>query len=315
MKLSTAHPQHSSRFHRWLAEFKLERNWPLYVMILLPIIFVLVFNYVPLYGLLMAFQDFNPAKGILGSEFVGLKWFRMAMNMPDFGNIVSNTVSIAVGKIVFGQLMALLFALLLNEVRTPSYKKTIQTITYFPHFLSWVIIGGIFTDLLTSQGLINKFIGLFGAGPIFFLGDNRYFQGTMIALDVWKEFGYNAIMYLAAMTAINLELYDAATIDGAGRLQQAFRITIPSIRTTILMLAVLSLGGIFNAGFEQILVMYNPAVYETGDILDTFIYRQGLLDAQYSLSTAIGLFKSVISLTLMLITNRIATKHFDYRIF
>lgn len=306
-----ASPQKKS----WVDSLHLARTWQLYAMLIIPLILTIIFDYTPLYGLIMAFQDYNPALGFSKSEFVGLKWFRTAMNMPDFNNIVRNTLTISIGKIVCGQISAILFALLLNEVHCHTYKRTIQTISYFPHFLSWVIIGGVFTDMLSTKGIINQIIMLFGSRPIFFLGSANHFQGTMIALETWKEFGYSAIMYLAAITNINPELYEAATIDGAGRLQQTWHVTLPGISVTIVMLAVLSLGGIMNAGFEQILVMYNPAVYQTGDILDTFIYRQGLLDAQYSLSTAIGLVKSVIGLAMMLIANGLASKFANYRIF
>lgn len=297
------------------ARRRLKSTWYLYAMLLPPLILVLIFSYVPLYGLIMAFQNFNPALGFFGSEFVGFKWFETAFKMPDFGTIVQNTLILSIGKIVLGQLSAILFALLLNELRAKTYKRTIQTITYFPHFLSWVIIGGVFTDLLSTKGLLNQLMGLFGAQPVFFLGSNSHFQPTMILLETWKEFGYGAIMYLAAMTSINPELYEAATIDGAGRLRQTWHITMPGISVTIVMLAVLSLGNIMNGGFEQILVMYNPSVYQTGDIIDTFIYRQGLLDAQYSLSTAIGLFKSVIGMALMLTANALASKFANYKIF
>ncbi len=300
---------------KWYERIHLERTWQLYAMLLVPFILKIIFDYTPLYGLIMAFQDFNPALSFGGSPFVGFKWFRTAMNMPDFPLIVRNTLVISIGKIICGQVCAILFALLLNELSRKAYKRIVQTISYFPHFLSWVIIGGVFTDMLSIKGIINQAIGLFGGRPIFFLGNDQYFQGTMIALETWKEFGYGAIMYLAAITNINSELYEAATIDGAGRLQQTIHVTLPGISITIVMLAVLSLGGIMNAGFEQILVMYNPAVYRTGDILDTFIYRQGLLDAQYSLSTAIGLFKSVIGLILMLTANGLASKYANYRIF
>lgn len=284
-------------------------------MLIPPLVLIIIFSYIPLYGLIMAFQDYNPALGFFKSQFVGLKWFRMAMSMPDFKYIFSNTVVIALGKIICGQLSAILFALLLNEIRVIPYKRTIQTITYFPHFLSWVIIGGVFTDLLSMKGLINQLIGFLGVNPIFFLGSNDYFQITMVGLETWKEFGYTAIIYLAAMTNISQELYESSKMDGAGRLRQAWHITLPGIRVTIVMMAVLALGGILNAGFDQILVLYNPAVYQTGDILDTFIYRQGLLDAQYSLSTAIGLFKSVIGMVLILAANGLASKYANYRIF
>lgn len=292
-----------------------KRKWQLYAMMLLPAFVVLLFNYVPLYGLVIAFKDFNPGQGMLNSPWVGMKWFKTAWAMPDFSGIVWNTFIIAVGKIVFGQIAAILFALLLNEVSNPIYKRTVQTITYFPHFLSWVIIGGIFTDMLSTTGVINQFLGLFGIEPIFFLGSNQWFQPTMVFLETWKEFGWGAIVYLAAMTNISPDLYEAAAMDGAGRLKSIWHITLPGISSIIVMLCVLNIGNVLNAGFDQILVMYNPAVYRTGDVLDTFIYRQGLLDAQYSLSTAIGLFKSVISLVLTLTANYLAVRFSNYRVF
>ena len=293
----------------------IKQKWPLYAMLVIPVFFVILFNYVPLYGVVIAFKNYSPARGFWGSEWVGLKWFETAVNMPDFKFILRNTFVIAVGKIVFGQFFSIIFALLLNEIKNKVYKKTVQTITYFPHFLSWVIIGGIFTDMLLTRGIINQFIGLFGIKPIFFLGSNQWFQPTVIILETWKEFGWGAIIYLAAMTNINPEIYEAAIMDGASLFRRIWNVTLPGISSIIVMLAVLSIGNILNAGFEQILVLYNPAVYQTGDILDTFIYRQGLLQAQYSLSTAIGLFKSIIALTLTLLANFLATKYTDYRIF
>jgi len=293
----------------------LKRKWRLYAMLILPAFVVALFQYVPLAGLSIAFQDFNPDKGFLGSDWVGMKWFRIIFQMPDFPLLLRNTVVIAVGKIVLGQIISIAFALLLNEITRPIYKRMIQTITYFPHFLSWVIIGGIFTDMLSSKGLINQFLGLFNIKPIFFLGSNQWFQSTMILLDLWKEFGWGAIIYLAAIININPELYEAAVIDGASKWKSIWHITLPGISSIVVMMGILSIGNILNAGFEQVLVMYNPAVYQTGDILDTFIYRQGLLDAQYSLSTALGLFKSLIALALTLTANHFATKYTNYRVF
>lgn len=292
-----------------------KRKWRLYALLVLPVIMVFIFQYIPLYGLVIAFQDYNPALGMLGSEWVGLQWFKTAWSMPDFPNILRNTFVIAVGKIVLVQLFSIIFAILLNEIRHPLYKRTIQTITYFPHFLSWVIIGGIFIDMLSMEGLVNQFLGLFGISPIFFLGSNQWFQPTMILLEVWKEFGWGAIIYLAGITNISPELYEAASIDGANRFRRIWHITLPGISSVIVMMCVLNIGNILNAGFDQILVMYNPAVYEAGDVLDTFIYRQGLLDTQYSLSTAIGLFKSIIGLVLTLTANYLATRFTDYRVF
>lgn len=308
-------PSTQSGLKRFLRSFHFKRTWQCYLMLLLPAVFVFIFNYMPLYGLVIAFQDYNPAKGFLGSEWVGMKWFRMALSMPDFFEILRNTVTISLGKLIFSQIASVLFALLINEVQLPMLKRTVQTITYFPHFLSWVIIGGVFIDMLSTKGLVNQAIKALGGRPIFFLGRKEWFQPIMVILEVWKEFGYGAIIYLAAITSINPDLYEAATIDGANRLQQTWYVTLPGISVTIIMMVTLALGGIMNAGFDQIFVMYNASVYETADILDTFIYRQGLVDAQYSLSTAIGLFKSVIGAALLIATNAFATKKFNYRIF
>ena len=312
--MASARPSESG-FRKFIRSFHFRRTWPNYVMLLIPAFFVILFSYVPLYGLIIAFEDYNPGKGFLGSDWVGLKWFRMAMQMPDFPKIVRNTVDIALGKMIFTQLFAVLFALLINEVRNPLFKRTVQTVTYFPHFLSWVIIGGVFIDMLSTKGMINQAIKALGGRPIFFLGSNQWFQPVMVMLEVWKEFGYGAIIYLAAITSINPELYEAAKIDGASRVGQVWYVTIPGISVTIVMMATLALGGIMNAGFDQIFIMYNASVYETADILDTFIYRQGLVDSQYSLSTALGLFKSLIGATLLIVTNLFATKKFNYRIF
>ena len=311
---ASARPSESG-FRKFIRSFHFRRTWPNYVMLLIPAFFVILFSYVPLYGLIIAFEDYNPGKGFLGSDWVGLKWFRMAMQMPDFPKIVRNTVVIALGKMIFTQLFAVLFALLINEVRNPLFKRTVQTVTYFPHFLSWVIIGGVFIDMLSTKGMIKQAIKALGGRPIFFLGSNQWFQPVMVMLEVWKEFGYGAIIYLAAITSINPELYEAAKIDGASRVGQVWYVTIPGISVTIVMMATLALGGIMNAGFDQIFIMYNASVYETADILDTFIYRQGLVDSQYSLSTALGLFKSLIGATLLIVTNLFATKKFNYRIF
>ena len=294
---------------------KYKSQWPLYLMLMVPAIFVFIFNYIPMAGVILAFQNFNPANGMMHSEFVGLKWFATVMRMPDFGSIISNTIIISIGKIILLQIFSIVFAILLNEVANKYFMGITQTITYFPHFLSWVIIGGIFVDILSMKGILNQVISFLGFNKIFFLGDNKWFQPTVIVMEVWKEFGWGAILYLAAITTINGELYESAIVDGANRLQQAIHITIPGMMSTIILLAALSLGGVLNAGFEQILVLYNPIVYRTGDILDTFVYRQGLLGGQYSLATAIGLFKSVIGMLLIIISNRLIIRYANYRVF
>nr|WP_273322277.1 ABC transporter permease subunit [Vallitalea guaymasensis] len=293
----------------------MKQNWPLYIMLIPAGILLLIFSYYPMYGVSIAFQDYQPVNGFFGSPFVGLKWFKYVFEMPDFKEILSNTLIMAIGKILIGTLFSIVFALLLNEIKNRRYKKTVQTIVYLPYFLSWVIIGGIFVDLLSADGLINQVINLLGHESIMFLGDNRYFRGTMILTDVWKSFGYGAIIYLAAMTGIDPQLYESARMDGANRFKQALHITLPGILPTIILLATLSIGNILNAGFDQILIMYNEVVYETGDIIDTFVYRVGLESAQFSLSTAVGLFKSVVSFIMIGISYTLAYKFADYRIF
>jgi putative aldouronate transport system permease protein len=268
-----------------------------------------------MYGLQIAFKDFNPALGFAKSPWVGLSWFRTLFTLPNFTSVITNTLVIAVGKIILGQITPIVFALLLNEVKNIAFKKTVQTFVYLPHFLSWVIVGGIFLDMLSDSGLVNKGIALFGMQPIPFLVSNNWFQFTLISTDVWKGFGWGAILYLAALTNISPDLYEAAVIDGANRFQRLIHITLPGITSTIVLLASLSLGGILNAGFDQVLILYNPAVYETGDVLDTFIFRAGLNDMQFSMATAVGLMKSIIGFGLILLSNRMAYQFANYRIF
>ena len=295
---------------------KFKSNSSMYIMLLPALIVLVIFNYIPMYGAIMAFEDFQPLKGIWGSDFVGFKWFKyMFVNSPDFLNVFGNTVIIAVAKIVFTQAAAILFALLLNEVRNKLFKKAVQTTVYFPYFLSWVIAGGVFIDLLSTDGIINGFIKAAGFKEIFFLASNTWFRPVIIATNVWKEFGYAAIFYLAALTAINHELYESAILDGANKFKRILNITLPGISSTIVLMFALNLGNVMNAGQDQILVMYNPSVYQTGDIIDTFVYRSGLLDAQFPFAAAVGLFRSVIAFSLMIIANKLANRLANSRIF
>ncbi len=291
------------------------RLYPLYLMLIPGVVAIFIFQYIPMYGVVIAFQDFRPMHGFFGSRFIGLHWFRFMLNMPDFPNIIRNTFVIAIGKVIADQVVAIAFALLLNEIRHSGYKRTLQTAVYLPNFLSWVIIGGIFIDILSQNGIFNHFIAWLGFERQFFLGSNRWFQLTMITTDVWKQFGFNAILYLAALTSINPELYESAIIDGANRPKLIRFITIPGMLPTIILLATLNLGSIMEAGFEQILIMYNPAVYRTGDIIDTFVYRAGLIDSQFSLAAAVGLGKSVVAFFLIVVSYKLAYKYAGYRIF
>jgi putative aldouronate transport system permease protein len=225
-------------------------------------------------------------------------------------------VSISIMKIILGLIIPIIFAILINEVKNSSLKKSIQTAIYLPHFLSWVILGGIFIDILSpSGGLINSIIKLLGFKPIFFLGDNKWFPFTMVTTETWKEFGYGTIIYLAAITGIDPNLYEAARMDGANRWKQVLHVTLPGMKMVIVLLMVLSLGNILNAGFDQIFNMYSPPVYQSGDIIDTFVYRIGILDAQFGVATAVGLFKSLVSLTFISVSYYFAYHFADYRIF
>ncbi|MBU5449153.1 ABC transporter permease subunit [Acetivibrio sp. MSJd-27] len=284
-------------------------------MLLPGVIICLIFAYGPMCGLIMAFQEYNPFKGFFGSRFVGLDNFRYLFHMPDFGTAFFNTLYIAAAKAVLFLAVPLLLALLINEVRSKRYVKTVQTSIFLPYFLSWAILGGIILEIFSLDGIVNQILGFFGQDAVSFLGSNKYARHIIIWTDVWKSMGYNMIVFLAAITNIDPSLYEAASIDGAGRLKQAIHITIPAMAPMIFLLTVLSLGNLLNAGFDQILMLYNPLTYETTDVLDTLVYRIGIYNQQYGIATAMGLFKSVISVTLVAVSNWIAYKFTDYRIF
>lgn len=293
------------------------RQLPLYMMILPGFILLILFSYLPMFGISIAFQKFIPARGVFGNQkWIGLGNFEYMMKLPSFFGIIRNTVTISLWKILFGLTVPMTIAILINEVRHNGLKRGIQTVVYLPHFLSWVVLGGIFIDMLSpTDGLVNNIIKALGGKPVFFLGDNKWFPFTMVFTETWKEFGYGTIVYLAAITGIDPCLYEAAQIDGANRWKQTLHVTLPGMRMVIVLLAVLSLGNLLNAGFDQIFNMYSPPVYESGDIIDTFVYRIGLLDAQFGVATAVGLFKSLISLLFISTAYFCAYKFADYRLF
>ena len=298
------------------ANSRWKRQWPLYVMLIPAVILVLIYSYVPLTGSVIAFQNFKPSKGWFGSEWVGLNQFRYLFDFPDFGKVIRNTVTISLMKMIAGMVVPILFALLLNEIGKEFIKRSMQTLIYLPHFLSWVILGGILVDILSpSEGIANRFIKWLGFNPIFFLGDNRWFPYVLVISDTWKEFGFGTIIYLAALTGINPALYEAAVIDGAGRFKQTLHVTLPGIVPIVILMGTLSLGNILNAGFDQVFNLYNPQVYESGDVLDKMVYRIGLEDAQYSVATAIGLIKSVVSFCFISVSYWLAYRFANYRIF
>ncbi|RAV23073.1 ABC transporter permease [Paenibacillus contaminans] len=285
-------------------------------MILPSLIIVLIFSYGPMAGVVIAFKKFLPAKGIFSSPWVGWENFEYVMLMPDTMRVMTNTIVIAVMKMVLGLIVPVTAALLLNEVRKAAFRRTFQTLVYLPHFLSWVILSGILIDILSpTSGIVNQALGWFGIEPIYFLGDNHWFRFTIVLSDIWKEFGFGTIVYLAALTGISPTLYEAAEADGAGRLRQIWHISLPGMTPIVVLMAVLSLGNILNAGFDQIFNLYSPQVYESGDIIDTLVYRLGLQQFQYGVATAVGLFKSVISFILISVSYYLAYRLANYRIF
>lgn len=296
----------------------LKQTWPLHAMMLFPLIAIFVFVTVPLIGgIIISFQNFKVSKGILGSSFVGLKNYAYIFRLPDTKRLIRNTIVIAVGKIVATQSVALFFALLLNETRSIRYRRLAQTVVYLPHFLSWVVLAGIVRSLLSTDGTLNQFLTAVGLirEPLWFLGSNRLFRKTLIFSSVWKEYGYSAIIFIAALTGIDPNLYEAADIDGCGRLRRIFSITLPSIKTTVVMVATLQIGGILNAGFDQVFNLYSPVVFETGDVISTYVYRMGLVNRQYSISTAIGLMQSIICFGLTMLSRYLADRFANYSIF
>ena len=287
-----------------------------HLMLLVPMLFIFVFNYIPMGGIILAFKEYKPGLGIWGSEWVGLKQFEYLCTMPEFWGALKNTLVISLQKIVWGLIVPVSFALMLNEVKNKFFMKTVQTVTFIPYFLSWVVLGGILIDFLSPNGgMLSSVMKAMGLPSVNFLGNPDTFVPTIIVTDIWKGLGYNAIVYLAALTGVDESLYEAASIDGAGRWKQMIHITIPSIAPFIALMTILSLGNILNAGFDQIFNLYNPAVYKTGDIIDTLVYRLGMVNYQYSLSTAVGLFKSVVSGILILISYRLADRYAGYQVF
>jgi len=285
-------------------------------MLIPGIVILLIFSYGPMLGLVMAFQNFNVARGFFGSTFVGLDNFRFALQIPGVTRVLFNTVFISVMKIVARLLIPIIIALLLNEVGHKFFKRSIQTIVYLPHFLSWVLLAGIFVDILSpSHGIVNQMIVAFGGEPVFFLGNEAIFPYVLVVTDIWKDAGFATIIYLAALTNIDPTLYEAAAMDRANRWQQTWHVTLPGMRSIIVLMAVLSLGNVLNAGFDQVFNLYNPLVMRTGDIIDTLVFRMGLIQFQYSLAATVGFFRSVISCVLIVVSYQLAYKYADYRIF
>jgi putative aldouronate transport system permease protein len=283
------------------------------LLIFLPVaVYYVVFCYIPMSGVVMAFKDYKISSTIWASKWVGMKHFNALFSTPSFFEVLRNTVVISLLKLLFGFPAPILLAILLNELNSQRFKRVIQTISYMPHFLSWVVLAGIFIQFLSpSTGPINILLNMLGRSTVFFLGSKNTFVPTIVATHVWQTVGWSSIIYLASITSINIELYESAMLDGATRFQRIAYVTLPGIMPTITVLFILSTGSILNAGFDQIFNLYNEAVYSVADIIDTYVYRRGLTGMQYSYASAVGLFKNVIGFMLVFATNMIARRMGD----
>lgn len=279
------------------------------------VLWMIFFNIVPMFGIVMAFQKFNPSKGLFGSPWVGLKNFQYLFMMSDSTRVIANTLLIATSKVVLNLIIPLIFALMLNEVRSLRYKKAIQTAVYLPHFLSWIILSSVVLNLFSLNGVVNKVLGVLNVEPVIWFGESAYFRQLVVFTDVWKEFGFNAVIFMAALASVDPTYYEAAAIDGCSKWRSIFKITLPCIASTVVVVGVLGLSNVLNAGFDQVYNLYNPMVYATGDILDTWVYRMGLVNLQFSLATTAGLLKSVVSFVLIVTSYVLAYKLADYRVF
>lgn len=276
----------------------------LYLMLVPGLLYIILFHYLPMAGLAMAFQDFKLVKGIFGSPFIGLANFQYLLSSDMFQRAFRNTVVISAYKILFGFPIPIMLALFVNEIRVSAFKRTVQTIFYLPHFLSWIVMFGLVFNFVKEMGPVNYLIRALGGKTVFFLSDTRYFRSVVVISDIWKEMGWNAIIYLAALTGVPQELYESAAIDGASRFKCLLRISLPCIRPTIIIMFLLRIGGILNAGFEQIFALYNSGVFSVGDIIDTYVFRIGLQDVKFGVSAAAGMFKSVIACIMVVATNK-----------
>lgn len=282
-----------------------------YFMLLLPLSFIILFKYVPMYGIIIAFKDFHGGglEGIINSPWVGFDNFMQLFESRKFFEVLKNTLVISGLKLLFGFPMPIVFALLLNELRVPGFKKFVQTSSYLPHFISWVIAGGIVINFLSpNTGLVNTVIKLFGGDPVYFMISKDYFRPILVISAIWKETGWAAILYIASLSKVDSSLYEAAVVDGASRFKQLLHITLPSIKGVIFIMLILNIGKLLEADFDQVFALINSRVYKVGDILDTYVYRLGVLEMNYSFSTAVGLFKSVVCAILIFSSNFISRK-------
>lgn len=280
----------------------------LIIMMLPAILFFIVFCYAPMYGIVLAFKDYNISKGIMGSDWVGLFYFEKLFSSSRFWEVLKNTLVISILKLVIGFFPPVIFALLLNEIQVKWFKKLTQTASYLPYFISWIVMAGMIKEIFSANGVFNQLVTAFGGEAQIWLSKKSCFRTILVSTDIWKNFGWGSIIYISAMSAIDPQLYEAASLDGAGRLQKMLRITLPSLIPVITINLILSMGGVLNAGFDQIFNLSNSSVKSVADIIDTYVYELGIQNRDYSLSTAVGLFKSVVAMLLVLGTNFIARR-------
>jgi ABC-type polysaccharide transport system, permease component len=282
------------------------KNKYVYIMLIPVLLYYIIFCYLPMYGVTIAFKNFIPRKGILGSPFVGLVHFKEFFNSYYFWRLLRNTLGINIYSLLFGFPAPIIFALLLNEVKNNSYKRITQTVTYLPHFISMVVIAGMILQFTSRNGLINDIISMFGFERIPFMIQQKWFWTVYVVSGIWQNVGWDTIIYLAALSGISIDLYEASKIDGASRFKQAIHITLPGISPTIIIILILNLGNLMNVGFEKIILLYNSSIYETSDVISSFVYRKGIVEASYSYSAAVGLFNSAVNFALLLLSNKIS---------
>ena len=291
---------------------RIKRDKLLILMVLPVVIHFLVFRYYPMYGNIIAFKNYSPVKGILGSPWAGLRYFKQFFNSPYFFRVIRNTILISFYSLLWGFPLPILFALMTNDLKSPGYRRAVQSLSYIPYFISTVVVAGmLFNFLSPSNGIINKFLGFFGVNPIHFLMEPKWFRTVFIASGIWQGFGWSSIVYIAALSGVNPELYEAATIDGAGRFGKIFHVSLPAILPTIVITLILNIGSFMSVGYEKIILLYNPITMETADVISSFVYRVGLVENNASLGAAVGLFNAAINLVLVILTNRIAKKVSD----
>lgn len=294
---------------------ELIQNRYLYILSIPVILFYLLFLYAPMFGLVIAFKQYNISQGIMASPWVGFKYFKEFFGSIYFTRTLKNTFIISFVDILFGFPMPVIFALLLNEIRCEKFKKTVQTATYLPHFISMVVICGMITDFFGTDGIISKLIEAFGGKNMNYLASAAWFRTIFVGTNVWQSFGWNSIIYLAALTGVDAQLYEAATIDGAGRFKQLLNITLPGIAPTIIIMLILRLGSVLSVGYEKIILLYSPSTYDVADVISSYVYRTGIGGSRYGYSAAVGLFQSVINVIMLLTANRLSAKFSETSLF